>query len=115
MPETEENRRSRPRWGASFPVQYGKAKEGLLRGEAADISAEGLGFVAEYPLPQGRNIEVRFRIAPGASLIICPSAIVRHSEGNRAGVEFLELAVLDRLQIWNHYREGQAPSNRTTK
>lgn len=93
------DRRVTPRANAQFDVRYGKGEQ-IDVAQACDISATGIGLIGPKQYPVGAEIELRFR--PPASEkgdFIIMKAKVRHSTGQRMGLEFVNTPPSDHLRI----------------
>ncbi|MDP9269333.1 MAG: PilZ domain-containing protein [Acidobacteriota bacterium] len=83
-------RRIYPRFPAPVMVRYG-AVAASTSGYAYDISEGGLGFAGDEPQPIGSEIRVRFKWDSPMGEWYDTRAIVRHVDGNKMGVQFLDL------------------------
>ena len=84
------DRRAYPRFPAPVMVRYGPAAASTS-GYAFDISEGGLGFAGDEPQPIGSEIRVRFKWDSPMGEWYDTRAVVRHVEGNKMGVQFLDL------------------------
>lgn len=104
VPSTAErrqnNRRAFPRWPGAFQVRYGTGKQ-LLQTVGLELGEGGLSFRSEksYPLESELNVQFRMGSTDDDDAWIAVKAIVRHSDGDKLGVEFLNLMRADRLRI----------------
>lgn len=88
--------RAHPRWPISLELRYG-AQE-MAEGRAMDISEAGIGFTGAVAYPVGSDIEIAFR--QGAPVEWFKArGVVRHSEQQRMGAEFVGIGMLDRTRI----------------
>ncbi|HTK95871.1 MAG TPA: PilZ domain-containing protein [Terriglobales bacterium] len=83
-------RRAYPRFAAPVLVRYG-TNNPSTSGYAFDISEGGLGFSGDAPEPVGCEIRIRFKWDSPLGEWFDARAIVRHSHGNKMGVQFLDL------------------------
>lgn len=93
------NRRAFPRWPAPYEVRYLVGKSPLTEGKALEIGEGGLSFVAPEPIQRETELMVEYRLSAEAADWVRVKSIVRHSDGNNVGVEFLNLRRADRLKI----------------
>jgi c-di-GMP-binding flagellar brake protein YcgR len=105
------DRRQAPRANAQFDVRYGKGDE-FSDAQTCDISATGIGLLGPKQYPMGDEIELRFR--PPASDkgdLVTMKAKVRHSSGQRMGLEFVNVPTSDHLRIRDMIKRlvGTAP------
>ena len=93
-------RRVHPRTNAQFDVRYGVEGE-VNDAQTCDISPTGVGLVGPKQYPVGTEIELRFRAPdnPKAADLITMKAKVRHSVGQRMGLEFVNVPQSDHLRI----------------
>jgi hypothetical protein len=91
------NRRAFPRWTTQIDVRLSWATESVLV-QAFDISEGGLKISCDAPLPLQTEIEVAYRLLTDRSWVRV-KGVVRHVEGDRAGIEFLNLTMKDRLAL----------------
>ena len=91
------NRRAFPRWSADFSVRYNDGGN-FLDGKPVEIGEGGLSFVGAKPFPLGTNMEVEFRLGDAPDWVRI-KGVVRHSDGNTTGIEFLNLRRADRLKL----------------
>jgi hypothetical protein len=100
-PETRDNqrpnRRAFPRWAANVEVCLSWTAESVPV-QAFQISEGGLTVVSERPLPLQTEIEVAYRLRTDRSWVRV-KGVVRHAEADRAGIEFLNLTMKDRLAL----------------
>lgn len=83
-------RRAFPRFPAPVLVRYGTSTPSHS-GYASDISEGGIGFNCEEAEPLGAEIRIRFKWDSPLGEWFDARAVVRHSEPNRMGVQFLDL------------------------
>jgi len=83
-------RRVYPRFSAPVMVRYGSAAASTS-GYAYDISEGGLGFAGDEPQPIGSEIRIRFKWDSPMGEWYDTRAVVRHVDGNKMGVQFLDL------------------------
>lgn len=88
--------RAYPRWPADLEVRYG-AQE-LASGRAMDISEGGIGFIGAVKYPVGSDIEICFRQSSPVGWFKA-RAVVRHSDQERMGAQFVGLGLFDRTRI----------------
>lgn len=94
------NRRAFPRWPAPYEVRYGLGKDKLIDGKGVEIGEGGLSFVAAEPVQRETEMIVEYRLSGSTPAEwVRVKSIVRHSDGNTTGVEFLNLRRADRLKI----------------
>jgi c-di-GMP-binding flagellar brake protein YcgR len=91
-------RRQSPRANAQFDVRYGQGAE-LNEAQVCDISATGIGLVGPKVYGVGDEIELRFRQPDGKADLLAMKAKVRHSTGQRMGLEFVNVPTSDHLRI----------------
>jgi hypothetical protein len=99
------NRRAFPRWKTDFEVRYQSGKEMIKAAEPYEIGEGGLSFGAAEPISMDTELAVEYRLS-AASDWVKVKAIVRHVQGKRIGVEFLNLHRPDRLKIIDHISAG---------
>lgn len=92
------NRRAFPRWAGHFELRCKIGMESV-DGSPFEISEGGLSFEVNRPLPVGTELELEYRLQGSQDAWVKVRTIVRHADGNRVGVEFLNLKLADRLQI----------------
>jgi len=98
-PPTGTDRRVTPRAQAQFEVRYGKGDD-VEVAQACDISPTGIGLLGPKQYPVGAEIELRFRPPmSGKGDLITMKAKVRHSTGQRMGLEFVNVPTSDHLRI----------------
>ncbi|MBV9073931.1 MAG: PilZ domain-containing protein [Acidobacteria bacterium] len=91
------NRRAYPRWIFDFEVRLHWANRSVdCRGY--EIGAGGLSFLTDEDIPGEMEIEVEYRLSPETDPVSV-KGVVRHVEGKRYGVEFLNLGMKDRLAL----------------
>ena len=95
---TARERRAGPRWHLEFPVAYWDPEQHEVRGQAADLSACGLGFFVEVPAAVGAATRVRFTL-PASKETFELMGTVRSSTGNRIGIQFSEMDDLASAQL----------------
>jgi hypothetical protein len=94
------NRRAFPRWTAPFEVRYTVSKGKAMDGKPLEIGEGGLSFVAADPIQRETEMVVEYKLsASDSSDWVRVKSVVRHSDGNTTGVEFLNLRRADRLKI----------------
>ncbi len=91
------DRRAFPRSPISFEVRYGKGAN-LQDAQGFEIGTGGLSFLASTLLDMDSEIEVHYRFHKEDSWVKV-KAVVKHSEGQKQGAEFLNLRMSDRLRI----------------
>jgi len=91
------NRRAFPRWSAEFEVRYAAGKK-MLEGKPIEIGEGGLSFFANEPIPLETELTIEFRLG-GETDWVKTKSVVRHSDQNQVGAEFLNLRRADRLRI----------------
>lgn len=91
------NRRAFPRWPLPFDLLYGQALE-RRSADPLEIGECGLSFLTSTPVPLGSEINIEFRLGPEQEWVQVRCR-VRHSDGKKVGVEFLNLRMADRLRI----------------
>lgn len=92
------NRRAFPRWNTQFEVRFGTGKE-MLDAEPLEIGEGGLSFGTDKLLPLETELTVEYRLPNDDKHWVKIKGVVRHSEGRKLGVEFLNLRRADRLKI----------------
>src|SRR3954454_12779130 len=83
-------RREYPRFQAPVMVRYGPA-EPVKTGYAYDISEGGMVFAGDQAQPIGCELRVRFKWDSPLGEWFDARVIVRHADGNKMGVQFLDL------------------------
>jgi c-di-GMP-binding flagellar brake protein YcgR len=83
-------RRAYPRFQAPVLVRYGTPAPDHA-GYAFDISEGGIGFAGDEPEPIGVEVRVRFKWDSPLGEWYDVRAVVRHAQGNKMGVQFLDL------------------------
>jgi len=96
LPQSKSERRSQNRIPVDFEVRYGIGGGGLLSGEGHDLSGGGMSFSGGVGYPPGTELELRYRFT-GEAKWTKVRALVRHRDGDRMRVKFLD------------FREGDAP------
>jgi hypothetical protein len=97
----DRNRRAFPRWAAQFELRFGTGK-GLATAEVIEIGQGGMSFYSDEPIALESEINIEYRL--NANDVDEPrwvrlKAVVRHVQGGKIGVEFLNLRRSDRLGI----------------
>lgn len=92
------NRRAFPRWKTLFEVRYGTAKD-MQDAEPLEIGEGGLSLGTDRLLPLETELTVEYCLPGEEKNWVKVKGIVRHSEGRKLGVEFLNLRRADRLKI----------------
>jgi len=94
------NRRASPRWVLDFEVRLQwENQSATCRGY--EIGAGGLSLTCEKPLPTKAEITVEYRLDSDSPLVSVKGT-VRHVEGSRVGIEFLNLGMKDRLALLDY-------------
>lgn len=94
------NRRAFPRWQHDFEVLVRWNNESITcRGY--EIGEGGLSLASQKDLPREAEIDVQYRLDPQMAPVNV-KGIVRYLEGGRFGIEFLNLAIKDRLALVNY-------------
>lgn len=94
------NRRAFTRWPFEFDVRLTWGKQTVLcRGY--EIAEGGLSLTCEIPLPRDTEIEIEYRLRPQANPVVV-KGMVRYAEDALFGLEFLNLALKDRLSLVEH-------------
>jgi hypothetical protein len=94
------NRRAFMRWPFEFDVRLSWGKQTVLcRGY--EIAEGGLSLMCEIPLPPEAEIDIEYRLDPHANPVTVKGR-VRYMEGHHFGLEFLNLALRDRLALIEH-------------
>lgn len=83
-------RRVYPRFHAPVMVRYGAASASTS-GYAYDISEGGIGFAGDEAQPIGSELRLRFKWDSPMGEWYDARAVVRHADGNKMGVQFLDL------------------------
>jgi len=92
------NRRAYTRFASTFEVRYAEGKDPLQTGKPMEISEGGLSLETEDLLPLETHVNVEFKLE-GSKEWVKVKSVVRHSEGKKLGLEFLNLKMHDRLKI----------------
>src|SRR5258706_5563434 len=87
---TGAERRVYPRFQAPVMVRYGAAAASTT-GYAYDISEGGIGFAGDEAQPIGSELRLRFKWDSPMGEWYDARAVVRHTDGNKMGVQFLDL------------------------
>ena len=94
------NRRASPRWLLDFEVRLDWEGQSLTcRGY--EIGAGGLSIVSEKQIPSDAEIAVEYRLDREATPVKVKGT-VRHVQGSRVGIEFLNLGMKDRLALLDY-------------
>lgn len=94
------NRRAFPRWALDFDVRISWEKQSAVcRGY--EIGAGGLSLTCERELPAEIEIDLQYRLGPQTTPVSVKCTL-RHVEGNRFGIEFLNLGLKDRLTLMEY-------------
>ncbi len=88
------DRRSSPRLALTAAIRYGTNDE-LSTGELTDVSAGGIGITGEKTYPIGTELQLRFRSRTSKSDLLTLRAVVRHHQGKRMGLEFINVPMTD--------------------
>ena len=88
--------RAFPRWPTDLEVRYGTQE--LVSGRAMDISEGGIGFTGTVNYPVGSDIEICFRHKAPVGWFKA-RGVVRHSDSERMGAQFVGLGLFDRTRI----------------
>ena len=91
------DRRAFPRSPARFEVRYGKGND-LKDGVGFEIGTGGVSFAADTTLTLESELDIHYRLGPDDPWVKV-RAVVKHSEGDKQGTEFLNLRMSDRLRI----------------
>lgn len=91
------NRRAFPRWPVPYDLLYGKGRE-RRSAEPLEVGEGGLSFRTSSEVVIGSEIAIEFRFGPDTEWMYV-KAIIRHVDGTKVGVEFLNLRMADRLRI----------------
>jgi c-di-GMP-binding flagellar brake protein YcgR len=89
-PRSPSERRAYPRIAAPVLVRYGTTSA-TNAGYAFDISEGGLGFTGEELEPIGCEVRIRFKWDAPLGEWFDVRAVVRHVQGKKMGVQFLDL------------------------
>lgn len=99
------NRRAFPRWAARFEMRFGTGTN-LATAEVIEIGQGGLSFYSDEPIAIDSEINIEYRLDAGdgdyprgSNDWVRLKAVVRHAQGGKIGVEFLNLRRSDRLGI----------------
>jgi hypothetical protein len=106
------NRRAFPRWLVPFQVRYGLGKESI-EAEGLEIGEAGLSFLSDKSYPLGTELNLQYRLSAdgqGDKAWVPLKVVVRHSDGQLLGVEFLNLLRPDRLKIVEYTTATKAQS-----
>jgi len=90
LPAPGLDRRRTARALLKFDVEYGVGRE-WFQGEGTDIGDGGIGFSGPKVYMPGMEITVRYRLRAERPWIK-RQALVRHCDGNRMGIEFLDMS-----------------------
>jgi hypothetical protein len=102
MREAHSNRRAFTRLPASFQVCCGT----VSNWDGYEIGEAGLRFSASPGVYQaGEELEMKFCLA-GANHWIAVKSLVRHTEADKVGVEFLNIRRTERLMISDLFLAG---------
>jgi len=92
------NRRAYPRFVSTFEVRYSEGKDPMQTGKPLEIGEGGLSLETSDLLPLETQVNVEFKLEDSKEWVKV-KAVVRHSEGKKLGLEFLNLKMHDRLKI----------------
>lgn len=101
----ESNRRAFPRWPLKFEVRFGAGKE-MTPAEGYEIGDGGLSFRTSKPIPLESELNLEYRLTPDHPWVRV-KGVVKHSQHQRVGTEFLNLRMKDRLEILKLIAERQ--------
>jgi len=111
MSQEGSERRAAHRVSTNVEVRYGTGGE-LVLAEACDLSQHGIGLLGPKVFPVGSELDLRFR-APregtGTGTLLFLRATVRHSGGNRMGLQFLDLPEESRRELRESVEQLHAP------
>ena len=95
------NRRAYPRIAMNFEVRFAAGQKELAAGEPLEIGEGGLSLRTRNLAPLDSEVNVEFRLGDDPKWVKV-RCVVRHSEGDKLGLEFLNLRMNDRLKIVDH-------------
>jgi len=98
-------KRAFPRFPAPVLVRYG-APSPDHSGYAYDISEGGIGFAGDTPEPIGVEVRIRFKWDSPMGEWFDARAIVRHTHGNKMGVQFLDLKESVKIKLVEMIYQG---------
>jgi hypothetical protein len=101
----DRNRRVFPRWTARFELRFGTGTN-LVTAEVVEIGEGGLSFYSDEPIAIESEVNIEYRLDAGdgdyprkSDDWVRLKALVRHAQGGKIGVEFLNLRRSNRLEI----------------
>jgi hypothetical protein len=101
----DRNRRAFPRWAARFELRFGTGTN-LVTAEVIEIGEGGLSFYSDEPIAIESEVNIEYRLDAGdgdyprkGNDWVRLKAVVRHAQGGKIGVEFLNLRRSNRLEI----------------
>lgn len=97
-PQPLTDRRSSVRNAIAVPVVYGSG-DSWADGTLVDISTGGVGLTGLKTYPVKTELELRFGSRPGKGHLVSVRAVVRHLQGPRMGLEFVNLGAGDHRKI----------------
>ena len=107
MTRLEDTRRS-PRIPCDLAIQYEVRGVGPRTGRIMNIGAGGVCLNTQGPIPTvGAEVALRFHL-PLSKREIETSGKVRWSAEGKAGVEFIQLGLLQQDEIWRYYARESA-------
>lgn len=92
------DRRNSVRNAIAVAVVYGSG-ESWADGTLVDISTGGVGLTGAKTYPLQAEVELRFGSRPGKGHLITVRAVVRHLQGPRMGLEFVNLGAGDHRKM----------------
>jgi hypothetical protein len=93
-----EDRREYDRMPASFPLTFQDINLSG-HGGATNISMGGCSFNTSTPLAGGMVLRLELQLSDNVSPVVVDAAVVRHSQGQSVGVEFLRWEESERARL----------------
>jgi hypothetical protein len=101
----DRNRRAFPRWAAQFELRFGTGTAFATAG-VIEVGEGGMSFYSDEPIALESEINIEYRLDGNdvdgphtGNDWVRLKAVVRHVQGGKVGVEFLNLRRSDRLGI----------------
>jgi hypothetical protein len=91
------NRRAFPRWALDFPVNV-RWHDHAISCRGYEIGEGGLSILSQAALPTEVELDVEYWLDPQSPRVMV-KGIIRHVEGVRYGIEFLNLGMKERLAL----------------
>ena len=108
-----QERRAHHRLSTTIEVRYGAGGE-FRRAQACDISPAGIGLAVAVPYEVGTEIDLRFQAHARGDLVLLKTR-VRHSAGNRMGLEIVNVSAEQYPQLLSWLRELEAEHATATR